>query len=355
VEPQVERASRAAVIVDAGGSGSQGPLHALTIANRPLLLHILDTLAEAGVERAVLAVDPRVEPPVRQALDGADPLPLEVTYFRRTGSDGLVGILSALGRASGDGPLLVHWACGLFKGRLTHHLEEGPVGPLDVVVLVDMPSTHSAVVELATERLAAVARGPRSGRPGGLAGLALLGSAAGRVASEIEPAHDPDLDLLAVLERMAALGGRTRAVPAGRCWRSTGAVDSALEVNRFVLEDLDPRSLDRQLDGGGVQGAVRIDPTATLVRSTVRGPVVIGPRARVYDSYVGPYTSIAEDVCIEGAEVENSILLEGSRVSHLGRRLEASVVGSGSHICRDFRLPRALRVNLGEHATVSVS
>ena len=46
------------------------------------------------------------------------------------------------------------------------------------------------------------------------------------------------------------------------------------------------------------------------MRSQIRGPVVIGPGARIVDSYVGPYTAIGEGCLVEWAEVEHSILLE---------------------------------------------
>jgi glucose-1-phosphate thymidylyltransferase len=100
---------------------------------------------------------------------------------------------------------------------------------------------------------------------------------------------------------------------------------------------------------------VQADPSATLERSTIRGPVLIGAGARLLDAWIGPYTSIGDDVCVEGAEVENSIVLDGARISHLDRRLEASVIGPGATIYRDFRLPRALRLHVGAGARVSLT
>jgi glucose-1-phosphate thymidylyltransferase len=148
-------------------------------------------------------------------------------------------------------------------------------------------------------------------------------------------------------------------VPASKCWRFKGAADSALEANRFVLEDLSIEPLHFEPPGFAsrtiVQGPTRIHPSVTLERSTVRGPLVIGPRARLCDAYIGPYTSIAADVSVEGAEIENSIILSETRITHLGWRMEASVVGPAASICQDFRLPRALRLQVGEGAKVSLS
>jgi glucose-1-phosphate thymidylyltransferase len=60
-------------------------------------------------------------------------------------------------------------------------------------------------------------------------------------------------------------------------------------------------------------------------------------------------------VTIENAEVEHSIILPGASIQHLGGRLEGSIIGPGARVFRDFRLPRALRLNVGEGAEVALS
>ena len=86
----------------------------------------------------------------------------------------------------------------------------------------------------------------------------------------------------------------------------------------------------------------------------MRGPAVIGPGARLHSAYVGPFTSIAADVLIEGAEIENSIVLAGASVAHLNTRIEGSIIGPGARVFRDFRLPRAMRLNIGQGAELVV-
>jgi glucose-1-phosphate thymidylyltransferase len=100
---------------------------------------------------------------------------------------------------------------------------------------------------------------------------------------------------------------------------------------------------------------VAIHPSARVESTVIRGPVVVGPRARISDAYIGPYTSIGPEVEVEGAEVEHSIIFAGASVSHLGGRLEGSVIGPKARVFRDFRLPKALRVQVGEQAEISLS
>jgi glucose-1-phosphate thymidylyltransferase len=327
----------------------------MPVANRPLVLRVLDSLAQAGVRDVTLSVEPDLLPRLRRALDGGPAWPFELSCVDRSLPGGLIGAVRSARRFGAERPMLLHWACGLFNAPLRSLLDGVAVGALDAVVLVDSRHAESSVVDLASERLAAVAGIPRSDALGLLAGVALMGGAAPEVARDVEPGRGADADVLALVERMAEVGGHVRVQSVAGCWRHTGGIDSALEANRFLLAALPEGPRRYEAGGTVVEGPARIDESATLERSTLRGPVIVGPRARVVDAYIGPYTSIAAEACIEGSEIENSIVLDASQICHLGRRIEASVVGPNATVSRDFRLPRAMRLHVGEGARISLA
>ena len=99
---------------------------------------------------------------------------------------------------------------------------------------------------------------------------------------------------------------------------------------------------------------MRIHPTATVKSSVIVGPVVIGAEAAISDSYIGPHTAIGERVHIEGAELERSIVHADASVIHVGGRLVASVVGRRAKVFRDFSVPRALRLHVGDGDEVAL-
>ena len=140
-------------------------------------------------------------------------------------------------------------------------------------------------------------------------------------------------------------------------WRYDGAPDALLTGNRFALERLEGRPMETgELTNCVIQGPVSIDPSAELESCTVRGPAVIGPGARLISAYAGPFTSIGANVLIEGAEVENSVILPGASIAFLDtRQAQGSVIGAGSRVFRDFRLPRAMRLTIGDGAEVAVT
>jgi glucose-1-phosphate thymidylyltransferase len=86
----------------------------------------------------------------------------------------------------------------------------------------------------------------------------------------------------------------------------------------------------------------------------VRGPAVIAAGAQLTDAYIGPYTSIGQNVRIERSEIEYSIVLEGSQISDLGARLEASLIGKHSQITRTNGMPRTFRLLVGDNCEISL-
>ena len=138
-------------------------------------------------------------------------------------------------------------------------------------------------------------------------------------------------------------------------WSYDGTVDGILEANTLALDALKRGRIGVDLSNASVQGRVFIDPSAELDGAKIRGPVSIGAGARLVETYVGPYTTIAEGVTLEGVEIENSIVLRGAQIRYPGRRLEGSMVGEGAQITRDYSLPSAVRLRVGPGSEIQLS
>jgi glucose-1-phosphate thymidylyltransferase len=155
-------------------------------------------------------------------------------------------------------------------------------------------------------------------------------------------------------EHLASTGGRLH-VGQVRTWRRySGTPAELLELNRLVLDQLTLQSEPARNGDNRVEGRVDIHPTAQVNGSVIVGPCIIGAGACVTSSYIGPYTSIGVNAHIEGAEIERSIILDEARVMYVSGRIEASTVGRRASIFRDFGLPRAMRLHVGEDVEVAL-
>jgi glucose-1-phosphate thymidylyltransferase len=328
------------------------PTPLLPIANRSLLAHALDWLAQAGVREAAVVVSQELADQARTATVDL-PRGLRTTWLEMLASETLPDLVDPIvGFLAGE-PFVLHLADSLAKQSLRSLTAGTASGELEALLVVD----ESHQVELAqVVQLRAGAAGGRPchrALPHDGAGVAVLNAQAFEAVGELDVGPGQVLEALA--DRIQERGGRVGTRGVTEWWRYRGGIDALLEGNRFALEGRRPDYDRAHLVDSSIQGAVIAHPEARIESSIVRGPAIIGAGAHVRNAYVGPYTSIGEDVLIEGTEVEHSVVLPGASISHLGGRLEASVIGPRAKVFRDFKLPRALRLTLGEGAEVCLT
>ena len=172
-------------------------------------------------------------------------------------------------------------------------------------------------------------------------------------ARSIEPSWRNELEITDAIQSLVEQGLRVDPHIVHGWWKDTGQVQDMLEANRLILDDLDER-IDGEIVDSRVEGRVVLEEGARLERSTVRGPAIIGRGSRVTDAYIGPYTAIGDDVTIEKAELEHSIVLSGSSITDLESRVEASLIGKNVRISRGPAVPRAYRFVVGDNADVQI-
>jgi glucose-1-phosphate thymidylyltransferase len=322
------------------------------VANRALLGHALDWLAQGGVDEAAVIVPQELAAQVRDGVAG-DRRRLSVSWLEQLPDEPMAQVLGDLtGFLKGEA-FVLHLADSLARHSLRSLTAGG--AKCDTEALLVITESRGAGLAQVVQLRAAAGGGDARPRPlpGASAGVAVLGPGALDEAANFD--LDPEHVLEALVERVRQRGGRVGTCCATDWWRFRGGTEALLEGNRFALEGLRADYDRARLIDSKIQGAVVVHPEARIRSSVVRGPAIIGARARLRDAYVGPYTSIGEDVAIEGAEIEHSVVLPGASITHLGGRLEASVIGPNSRVFRDFRLPRALRLTLGEGAEVSLA
>jgi glucose-1-phosphate thymidylyltransferase len=313
----------------------------LPVGNKPLVLHALDELVDAGIHEVAVVSAPSLAEEVHEVVDGAVRERVATTHLvgeEQKFMDALRQVASFVGVNS----FVVHLGDSLTHSGLTGAIQGLPVTGNDALALVEENGKQVTPLGAGLASLRA-------------AGIYVFGSGVLDLAGEKDPPGDWDLEIATTTDRLTAAGGRVEVRQVHDWWRYRGRPDSLLQANRFFLSGIAGGPTDAWLENTDLQGPVVLHPSVRLTSSTVRGPVIIGPESEISDAYIGPYTSIGRGVTIENAEVEHSIILPGASIRHLGGRLEASVVGPQARIFRDFRLPRAFRLNVGEGAEVALT
>jgi glucose-1-phosphate thymidylyltransferase len=324
------------------------PRQLISIANRPLVQYAVAALQEACTGKIVVVTEASDRSEVSDALASTRCDNLEI---RSAAGHGLAAELDALRQVScelrGD-PLLVHRGDSLVGSALSSEVSRYLETGVDAAVLYFGTETGNGGPRHAGE--------PRAKRtavePLGIEFLsaALVEALAGRRGARASGQTLSDRIVEAGSEKWLV---DQRVVANG--WRLDKTVDNLLEGNRLALDDLvadwHPDSTLRSR----IEGRVKIHPSSRIEDALVRGPCVIGADVVVRHAYIGPYTSVGNGCLIENAELENSLIMNDATIRDIGWRLEHSLVGARAQLSRDFRVPKAVHLDVGDDARISVS
>lgn len=364
-ETPTTRAGPLKGLVLAGGTGSRlRPLtytrskQLLPVANRPILFYAIEALVAAGItDIGVVVGDTARE--IEAALGDGSALGCQTTYIFQSEPLGLAHAVLTAESFLGTSPFLMYLGDNLLKGGVASFAERFMASDWDAgILLTPVPHPEQfgvAVVE--GERVVRLVEKPVV-PPSNLAlvGVYMFRPAIFEVVHQLRPSARGELEITDALQRLLDDGATVHAERVVGWWKDTGKPDDLLEANRLVLEDLSPeRAPDSVVDAQSrVSGRVRLAAGATVRRSTIRGPVVIGPDAVVEDAFVGPFTSIGARVHIQHTEIENSIVLAEVVLEDVPGRIDGSLLGQGTRVARRRTAPHALTLVTGDHCLVEV-
>lgn len=330
-------------------AGQFGPSRYLTsIANAPLITHVLDELSRHEINHVVILAGGRAEQDVMSVVGAGDAWGLRVSYIDAGRETPRAQVIAQLREVTSGAPSLLHAGDCLFPGQVSRLLERFDGEDFDVLTLA-RAAGPSPVVPITEGRMGCRIQLPRE-RPLGTA--LILGPAVWPMLEDLSR-EEASFGPSRVLTSLGAAGCRIGAFDVGDHWCYWSSTEQLLTANRMVLDamELAPASaLDH--DEADVQGRVVIDNSASVSRSTIRGPAVIGAEALVEDSFIGPYTSIGARSTVVGAEMDNAMILAGAEIRYPGSRLEASVIGERAVVAGTLSFPRAVHLRIGPEASV---
>ena len=103
-----------------------------------------------------------------------------------------------------------------------------------------------------------------------------------------------------------------------------------------------------------INGQVVIEKGVVVKNSIIRGPAIIGKNSEIFDSYIGPFTSIQNDCKIIHTEIEHSIVLEKSEIVEVGSRIDQSLVGREVKIFKCPPKPSVYRFMVGDKSEIGI-
>jgi glucose-1-phosphate thymidylyltransferase len=327
------------------------------VANKPVLFYGIEAMAEAGIREIGIIIAPETGDEIREATGDGSRFGVEITYVVQDEPAGLAHAVLTAEPFLGSDPFVMYLGDNLLQGGISELVQAFRDHEPDALILLtpvpdpqnygvaelDAKGTVTRLVEKPAEPATDLA----------LVGVYMFKPLIHEAARSIQPSGRGELEITDAIQWLVDGGRQVESHIVRGWWKDTGRLDDMLEANRLILETVE-RHVEGELTNAQVDGRVIVEPGARLERATVRGPAIIGAGAVLRDAYVGPYTAVGRHCVIEGAEVEHSILLEGSSVRGLDGRMESSLLGRDVAISRDDRQPRAYRFMVGDNSEIGI-
>ena len=326
------------------------------VANVPILFYGIRAIVEAGIKEIGIVVgDTKDE--IKETVGDGSRWGAKVEYIEQEAPLGLAHAVMVSESYLGESSFVMYLGDNLIAdgiAALVREFEEER--PNSQILLAKVPNPESfGVAELKDGRVVSLEEKPKKPRSDlALVGVYMFDKTIFEAVKNIKPSWRNELEITDAIQYLIDHGYDVHPHVINGWWKDTGKLEDMLEANRIVLSR-SRREIGGEVDEqSSIEGQVIIQPTAKIINSVIRGPAIIGAGSRIENSFIGPFTSIHENVEIYDSEIEHSIILQNCSILKIHRRIEGSLIGKNVKIHEAPPRPKAFRFMLGDNSFVGV-
>ena len=352
-------------LITAGRSNSLRPFtdtknkHLIELANKPMLFYALEKIIEAGIHEIGIIVE-EGDGQIERAVNGGAPWNATLTFIpQKGGGRGIAHAMHCARDFLGDESFMLYLGDNIIDEDLRPILktfEEKNLNCLLTIARVPKPERFGVPEFDSTGKIIRVEERPIEPKsPYAIAGLYVYDKNAHTAYSYIKPSFRGDYEISDINSWLAENGYKVHHHEIKKWWKDRGSAQDLLDANQMILGSMEGGDNGSFDTSTRFEGPVRIgEGTRIGGRTTIRGPVIIGEYCLIKDSYIGPYTSVGNKVELHGADVENSILFEGTSIT-TSQKITDSIIGENSLITSaEHHTPRGGRFVVGQNSSFSI-
>ncbi len=349
-------------LILSGGEGSRlrpithtNAKQLIPVANKPILFHALEAVRDAGITEVGVVVGQTAEE-VKAAVGDGSAWGLSVTYIHQEAPLGLAhAVLTARDFVDG-GPFVMYLGDNVLLEGIARFVEEFERHRPDAqIFLARVPEPERfGVAVLEGERVARLVEKPKEHISDlALVGVYLFDTTVLEAAEAIRPSWRGELEITDAIQYLIDSGRTVRAEMVSGWWKDTGRPEDLLEANRMMLARQEPRVEGEVDEASRLAGSVVVERGAKVIRSEVRGPVIIGQGTVIEDSVIGPDASISFDCTVAGSHVADSIVMEGCTIRGV-KGIAGSILGKHVEVRHGEARDGMHRIIVGDQSRLEV-
>lgn len=352
-------------LILSGGKGTRlrpftytGAKQLVPVGNKPVLFYGIKNLVDAGITDIGIIISPETGEQVKQTVGDGTQFGARIDYILQDAPKGIAhGIKIAQPYIGGDKFVLFLGDNFIRNGIApqVNAFRDPAMNAQIILYKMDDPSSMGVAVLDGDGRVTRLVEKPKQFiSPHAVIGIYMFDKNVFDAVNAIKPSARGELEITDTIQYLIDKKLNVRAHQLTGFWIDTGKMSDILEANRLVLDIIESDNRGQVDAASTIEGRVIIEKDAVVVNSTIRGPAIIGERTRIENAFVGPYTSIYHDCVVQNCEIENSVVLEHSRIGELSKRLADSLIGRNAEIARAGGHTQTLKLMIGDYSKVGI-
>jgi glucose-1-phosphate thymidylyltransferase len=356
-------------LITSGGMGTRlRPIthtsnkHLIPIANKPMIFYAIEALMGAGIEDIGIIINPETGDEMREALGDGSNFGGRFTYIMQEKPLGLAHVVKISEGFIGKEPFVFYLGDNVVVGGISGFVDEFKANKPNCQLVLSKTKhpERFGVAEIEGGRVVRIEEKPKNPRSNyAVTGIYIYDHNIFEAVNSIEPSGRGELEISDAHQYLLDNGFEVRCSEITGWWKDTGQPEDLLEANRLaldmMLEKSEPEIRGEVDDDSDIAGKVVVEEGATIIRSQIRGPVVIGKDTVIEDSYIGPFTSIYYGCQVRRSEVEYSIILENCSILDADIRIERSLLGREVEIVKGDTKPKTLKFIVGDQSRIELT
>lgn len=334
------------------------PKQLVSVANKPILHYVVENLLAAGIGDIGVIISPETGEEIKKSLLEAGFHGANFTFIVQEKPLGLAHAVKVAREYLGKDEFVMYLGDNLIGSGITDFVREFKEHSPDATILlkeVENPRMFGVAVVDGDGNIKRLVEKPQN-PPSNLAlvGVYIFSPSIHEAIDRIKPSWRGELEITDAIQELINMGKRVNSYVLKRWWLDTGKKDDMLEANRIVLDEINETEINGFVDeASSVNGRVIIQAGAKLINSRIRGPAIIGKNTIVKNSFIGPYTSIANNCEITDSCIEYSVILSDAKIKGV-ERLEESLIGRRAIIQKNDGINHALKLMIGDDSSLEI-
>ena len=347
-------------LILSGGKGTRlrpltytGAKQLVPVANKPILWYGIEGIVAAGITEIGIVISPETGAEVQAKTGNGDRFGANITYILQEQPAGLAHAVKVAQPFLGDVPFIMYLGDNLIQGGLGGFLDRFKTQTLDALILLRAVANPSAfgVAQLDEQgRVLQLVEKPKVPSSNlALVGIYFFSSAIHQAIAKIQPSPRGELEITDAIQFLIDQQKRVEASELEGWWLDTGKKDDLLAANQIILDSCLTSAVAGKVDAQSqIIGRVEIGAGSQIINCTIRGPVAIGNDCHIENCFIGPYSSVADQVTLIDVDLEHSVILQGAKINGVHHRIVDSVIGQRAQLTVAPQRPKALRFLIGD-------